>query len=94
MSKTVSASSSPVFFRQDIPTTAKQNRLRRIKKRKYNSEKYFARRMRKSSCKIQNRITSTGETCSNMRRAYPVVLYANSIGGHKQFFGRTYEPFK
>lgn len=89
MSKTTLASSSPVFIRQKIPTTAKQHRLRRILKRKHDSEKYFARSMAKSDCKIQRRLTSTGESCMSMSTAKPAVIYLNNTGAHKQFFART-----
>ena len=88
MSKITLATSSPVFIRQKINTTAKQNRLRRISKRKHDSEKYFARSMVKSDCKIQRRLTSTGGSCVSMSNASPAIIYLNSTGAHKQFFAR------
>lgn len=75
-------------------TKAKQNRLRRIFKRKYDSEKYFARGMTKSNCQSQTVLTSTGKACILMKQAKSPTVYAKSKGGQMQFFGRTIEPFE
>ena len=88
MSKTSPASSSPVFIRQKIPTTAKEQRLRRVSKKKHDSEKYFARRMAKSDCTVQLRLSCMGEVCSRMSTAKPAIVYLNSKGAHKQFYSR------
>lgn len=75
-------------------TKSKQNRLRRIFKRKYDSEKYFARGMTKSNCHTQTVLTSTGRSCILMSQAKSPTVYAKSKGGQMQFFGRTIEPFE
>jgi hypothetical protein len=94
MSKTTTSSSSPVFIRQKIPTTAKQNRLRRIGKRSGNVG-HYAFKMAKSECKNQKRLTTTGISCAHMKVAAAITLYLNNTSAHKQFFARkTLEPFK
>lgn len=75
-------------------TKAKQNRLRRIWKRKYDSEKIWARNMTNSNCHTQTVLTSTGKACILMSQAKSPTVYAKSRGGQMQFFGRTKEPFE
>ena len=75
-------------------TKAKQNRLRRIFKRKYDSEKIWARNMTNSNCHTQTVLTSTGKACILMSQAKSPTVYAKSRGGQMQFFGRTKEPFE
>ena len=92
MSKTVSASSSRVFIRQTIPTTAKQNRLRRIWKRK-NSIGKMSKQAKQLAIK-RTQLTSTGLACTTLKNAASPQVFLGTPQSHAQFWGRTYEPFK
>ncbi len=71
-------------------TKAKQNRLVRIWKRKYDSEKYWARNMTNSNCGVQKRLTTTGESCKLMSEAKSLRVFTNGgRGSQAQFFART-----
>jgi len=92
MSKTVSASSSRVFIRQTIPTTAKQNRLRRIWKRK-NSIGKMSKQAKQLAIK-RTQLTSTGLACTTLKNAASPQVFLGTPQSHAQFWGRTYESFK
>ena len=74
--------------------TAKQHRLRRIWKRKYDAANRMSRDAGKEINK-KNKITGTGEFCNRLKsEGYP-TFYLLSKGGHMQFYARkTFEPFK
>ncbi len=93
MSKTVSASSSPVFIRQKIPTTAKQNRLRRIWKRKKDSVDIMGKQAKQLAIK-RTQLTSTGLACTTLKNSARPQVFLGTPQSHAQFWGRTYEPFK
>ena len=93
MSKTVSASSSRVFIRPTIPTTAKQNRLHRIWKRKKNSIGKMSKQAKRLALK-RTQLTSTGLACTTLKNAASPQVFLGTPQSHAQFWGRTYEPFK
>jgi|TARA_R100001530_G_scaffold31868_3_gene25044 predicted DsbA family dithiol-disulfide isomerase len=71
-------------------TKSKQNRLRRRLKRKYDSEKYWARNMTNSNCGVQKRLTTTGESCDLMSETKNLIIFTNGgRGSQAQFFART-----
>ena len=93
MAKTVAASSSTVFIRQTIPTTAKQNRLHRIWKRKKNSVDIMSKQAKQLAIK-RTQLTSTGLACTTLKNSASPQVFLGTSQSHAQFWGRTHEPFK
>jgi hypothetical protein len=72
--------------------TPRQHKLRRIWKRKYDADNCMGRDAGKDMRRV-TQLTSTGKTCTALKAEGWPTIYANSKGGHIQFWGKTFEPF-